>query len=138
MKTQSQGEADTSSDDFLINRRRPIKKLKVTPRPNSRSSAASRKSGLLARAASAPGQQKVSDYYFVDPTDIKNVGYLPDLVVENVPPPVCIVISDESVSLEGPTHVSSPASDTQVFDYPNLSPIVPDISCIVIADSDSN
>ena len=83
-----------------------------------------------------PGQQKVSDYYYVDPRDIHNVEYLPDLPEINIPAPVCIVISDDSsVSLEGPTHVSSPASDTRVFEFPNLSPIACDDDCVIIADS---
>ena len=81
--------------------------------------------------------KKVSDYYFVDPMDINNVSYLPDLVNTGVPQPVCIVISDDSQSsLEGPKHVSSPLSDTQVFEYPNLLPIASDIECVVIADSE--
>ena len=43
----------------------------------------------------------------MDPMDINNVSYLPDMVNTGVPQPVCIVISDDSQSsLEGPKHVS--------------------------------
>ena len=70
--------------------------------------------------------------------DITNENYLPDLSEINIPAPVVIVISDDlSVSLEGPTHVSSPTSDTQIFEFPNLSPFHLMIDeCVIIADSD--
>ena len=134
MRTCSQGEADTSADDFIINQPKCV----IRARPKAtfcavRTSANSRK---LHRAASAPGQQKVSNY-FIDPTEIKNENYLPDLVRNRAPPPVCIVISSDtsSQSLDGPEHVSTPSSETQVFEYPNILPIVSDNECIVIADS---
>ena len=86
---------------------------------------------ILSRIAATPGQKKVSDFYYMDPNNINNVSYLPDLVRSDVPPPICITISDESEN-EGPTHVSSPSSDTQVFDYLNLSPINDDNSIIIV------
>ena len=89
----------------------------------------------LQRAATAPGQQKVSDYYFINPADINNVNYLPDLVTSHAAANVCIVITSDE-SLEGPEHVSSPSSEMQIFEYPNVSPIVSDDECIVLADSD--
>ena len=67
----------------------------------------------------------------MDPNNINNVSYIPDLVRSDVPPPICITVSDNS-EIEGPAHVSSPSSDTQVFDYPNLSPINHDDSIIVV------
>ena len=67
----------------------------------------------------------------MDPNNINNVSYLPDLVRSDVPPLICVTISDDS-EIEAPTHVSSPSSETQVFDYPNLSPINHDDSDIVV------
>ena len=97
---------------------------------------------ILNRAASAPGQRKVSDFYFVDPNDSNNLEYLPDIehdvtfATRDVPCSCTIVISDDSTvsQSEGPRHVSSPTLDTQMFDYPMLSPIN-SIECIVITDS---
>ena len=134
MKTCSQGEADTSADDFIINQ--PKRVIHARPKATSHAVRTSANSHKLHRAASAPGQQKVSDY-FIDPTDIKNENYLPDLVRNWAPLPVCIVISSDtsSQSLDGPEHVSTTSSETQVFEYPNISPIVSDDECVVIADS---
>ena len=135
MRTQSQGD---SSNDFIIDR--PKRVIRQKPKGTShavRTPQQPQQSWNLQKAANAPGQKKVSDYYFVDPMDINNVSYLLDLVNTGVPQPVCIVISDGSqLSLEGPKHVSSPSSDTQVFEYPNLLPIASDIKCIAIADSE--
>ena len=132
MRTRSQGD---SSDDFIIDR--PKRVIRQKPKGTSRAVRTPQQSRKLQTAATAPGQKKVSDYYFVDPMDINNVSYFPDLVNTGVPQPVCIVISDDSQSsLEGPKHVSSPSSDTQVFEYPNLSPIASDVECVVIADSE--
>ena len=89
----------------------------------------------LQRAATALGQQKVTNYYFIDPADINNVNYLPDLVTSHAAANVCIVITSDE-SLKGPEHVSSPSSETQIFEYHNVSPIVSDDECIVLADSD--
>ena len=59
----------------------------------------------LQRAANALGQQKVSDYFFIDPADINNVNYLLDLVTSHAAADVCIVITSNE-SLDGPKHVS--------------------------------
>ena len=48
-----------------------------------------------------------------------------------MPPPICITVSDDS-EIEGPTHVSLTSSEMQVFDYPNLSPIIDDDSIIIV------
>ena len=127
MRTRSKGEPD-SSCEFLIEKKKPAKTTVAKKgRPTVRVGRGGiRANKLLQRAASAPGQQTVRDY-FVDPMDITNENYLPDLSEINIPAPVVIVISDDSsVSLEGPTQVSSPTSDTQIFEFPNLSPIPSD------------
>ena len=67
----------------------------------------------------------------MDPGNIDNVSYFPDLVRSDVPPPICVTISNDS-ELEGPNHVSSPSSQIQVFNYPNLSPINHDDLIIVV------
>ena len=132
-------ENSSAADAFIIDR--PVKKSvqrKVTPRKE----VVTRSQKILNRAASAPGQRRVSDFYFVDPNDSNNMEYLPDIehnvtiATREVPCNCTIVISDHSnVSQnEGPRDVSSPTSDTQMFDYPMLSPIN-SIECIVITDS---
>ena len=68
----------------------------------------------------ALGQQKVSDYYFINPTDINNVNYLPDLVTSHAAANVCIVITSNE-SLKGPEHIYSPSSEMQISEYPNVS-----------------
>ena len=136
MKTRSQTVSDTSADNFIIDK--PKRVILSKPKATSCAVKSSANAKKLQRTATAPGQQKVSDFYYVDPSDINNVNYLPDLVRNRTPTPprphVCIVISSDE-SLEGPYHVSSPSSETQVFEYPNLSPIVSEDECVVIADS---
>ena len=134
MRTRSHGEPDNSAEDFIINNLKCI--IRSKPKWTScavRGSANTNKK--LQWAATAPGQQKVSDYYCNDPADINNVNYLPDLVTSHASANVCIVITSDE-SLEGPEHVSSPSSETQIFEYPNVLPIVSDNECIVLADSD--
>ena len=127
MRTRSHGDVDTSADEFLINQPcRQLNKLKVDIRKKL-----TKRQRILNRIAQSPRQKKVSDFYYVDPSNIDNVSYLPDLVRSDVPPPICVTISDDS-ELEGPNHVSSPSSQTQVFHYPNLSPINHDDSIIVV------
>ena len=78
----------------------------------------------------------------MDPSDSSNSEYLPDIehnvtfATRDVPCSCTIVISDDlTVSPnEGPRHVSSLTSDTQMFDYLMLSPIN-SFECIVIIDS---
>ena len=127
MRTQSHGDVDMSVDEFLINQacRRP-NKPKVVIRKKL-----TKRQRILNRIAQSQHQKKVSDFYYMDPSNIDNVSYLPDLVRSDVPPAICVTISDDS-ELEGPNHVSSPSSQTQVFDYPNLSPINHDDLIIVV------
>ena len=134
MRTCSHGEPDNSAEDFIINNPKGI--IRSKPKQTSRAVRGSANTNKkLQQAVTAPGQQKVSDYYFIDPADINNVNYLPDLVTSHAAANVCIVIASDE-SLEGPEHVSSPSSETQIFEYPNVSPIVSDDECIVLADSD--
>ena len=78
----------------------------------------------------------------MDPNDSSNLEYLPDIehdvtfATRDVPCSCTIVISDKSTVSpnEGPRHVLSSTSDTQMFDYLMLSPIN-SIECIVITDS---
>jgi len=85
----------------------------------------------------APGQSRVSDFYYIDPNNVKNESYLPDLENSNQPP-VCIILSDSNDN-EGPMEGSSPASNTQVFEHPNLSPIGNDSNDdYIIIDSSSS
>ena len=136
---EPENDENSSADAFMIDR--PVKKAvqrKVSPKKK----AVTRSQKILNRAANAPGQRRVSDFYFVDPNDSNNMEYLPDIehnvtfATREVPCNCTIVISDHSnVSQnEGPRDVSSPTSDTQMFDYPMLSPIN-SIECIVITDS---
>ena len=136
---EPENDENSSADAFMIDR--PVKKAvqrKVSPTKK----AVTRSQKILNRAASAPGQRRVSDFYFVDPNDCNNMEYLPDIehnvtiATREVPCNCTIVISDHSnVSQnEGPRDVSSPTSDNQMFDYPMLSPIN-SIECIVITDS---
>ena len=134
MRTCSRGELDNLAEDFIINNLKCI--IRSKPKQTScavRGSANTNKK--LQQAATAPGQQKVSNYYFIDPADINNVNYLPDLVTSHAAANVCIVITSDE-SLKGPEHVSSPLSEMQIFEYPNVSSIVSDDECIVLADSD--
>ena len=133
MKTRSHGEAD-SMDDFLINRppRRP-----ATVSKNVVSGRVSKSQKLLQRVATALGQRRVSDFYYIDPNNMSNENYLPDLV-RSKETPVVILISDDSDENDRPVDVSLPASHTQVFEHPNLSPIHLDDECIVIRDSSSS
>ena len=136
MKTRSKTVANTSADNFIIDKPKCV--IWSKPKATSHAVKSSVNAKKLQRAATAPGKQKVSDFYYVDPSDINNVNYLLDLVRNRTStpprPPVCIVISSDE-SLEGPYHVSSPSSETQVFEYPNVSPIVSEDECVVIADS---
>ena len=138
MKTRSQGEAEsTSMDDFIINKPRKLSattaKKRATP-----TSHLSRGTKALNRAAAAPGQRRVSDFYYIDPNNVKNEDYLPELEMSDEPP-VCIILSDSNEN-EGPMEVSSPASHTQVFEHPNLSPIgnKSDDDCFIIESSSSS
>ena len=130
MKTRSQGEADLM-DDFLINRapRQPATVIKKVV-----SGHVTKSWKLLQRMATAPGQRRVSDFYYIDPNNVSNENYLPDLV-RSKETPVVILISDDSDENYGPVDVSLPASHTQVFEHPNLSLIHSDDECIVIHDS---
>ena len=98
----------------------------------------SRGAKALNRAAAAPGQRRVSDFYYIDPNNVKNEDYLRELEMSDEPP-VCIVLSDSNEN-EGPMEVSSPASHTQVFEHPNLSPIgnKSDDDCFIIESSSSS
>ena len=132
---------DNSSDAFMIDRPRRTA-VATKPKKTPKLQVVTRHQRILNRAATAPGQRKVSDFYFVDPNDSSNLEYLPDIehdvtfATRDVPCSCTIVISDESTVSpnEGPRHVSSLTSDTQMFDYPMLSPIN-SIECIVITDS---
>ena len=137
---EEQHNDDNSSDAFMIDRPRKTAAAKLKRSPKLQ--VVNRNQRILNRAASAPGQRKVSDFYFVDPNDSNNLEYLPDIehdvtfATRDVPCSCTIVISDDSTvsQSEGPRHVSSPTLDTQMFDYPMLSPIN-SIECIVITDS---
>ena len=132
---------DNSSDAFMIDHPRRTA-VATKPKNTTKLQVVTRHQRILNRAATAPGQRKASDFYFVDPNDSSNIEYFPDIehdvtfATRDVPCSCTIVISDElTVSPnEGPRHVSSPTSDTQMFDYPMLSPIN-SIECIVITDS---
>ena len=123
MKTRSQTVADTSADDFIIDKPKHV--IRYKPKATSCAVKFSANAKKLQRAATAPGQQKVSDFYYVDPSDINNVNYLLDLVRNRTPTPPRPLTY----------HVSSPSSETQVFEYPNVSPIVSEDECIVVTDS---
>ena len=137
---EEQHNDDNSSDAFMIDR--PRRTAAAKPKRSPKLQVVTRNQRILNRAATAPGQRKVSDFYFVDPNDSNNVEYLPDIehdvtfATRDVPCSCTIVISDDSTvsQSEGPRHVSSPTLDTQMFDYPMLSPIN-SIECIVITDS---
>ena len=135
MKTRSQGEAEsTSMDDFIINRPRKSSAATIKKQATSRLSRAAK---ALNRAAAAPGQRRVSNFYYIDPNNVKNEDYLPELEMSDEPP-ACIILSDSNEN-EGPMEVSSPASHTQVFEHPNLSPIgnKSDDDCLIIESSSS-
>ena len=125
-------------DDFIINKKpRRQSQLESTKKVGS-GSRVTKNQKMLNRAATAPGQTRVSDFYYIDPNNINNENYLPDLVMSGAKEiPVCIVISDDSYENEGPVNVSLLASHTQVFEHPDLSPIHFDDECIVIVDSSS-
>ena len=112
----------------------------------------------MTRAAAAQGQKKVSDYFFnqlfVDPDDSENTNFLPDLVQRKVEVIVIDSDSDDKCSCtanpevniidpndSGPVFVSSPASHTQIFEHPSLSPVGAQLNhennndSIVIVDS---
>ena len=96
MKTRSHGEADLI-DDFLINRppRQP-----ATVSKNVVSGHVTKSRKLLQRVATAPGQRRVSDFYYTDPNNMSNENYLPDLV-RSKETPVVILISDDSDENDG-------------------------------------
>lgn len=149
---------NSSTDDFIINKP-PAKKQKVIPAKKRRTSAAvTRSRKILTRAAAAQGQKKVSDYFFnqlfVDPDDSENTNFLPDLVQRKVEVIVIDSDSDDKCSCtanpevniidpndSGPVFVSSPASHTQIFEHPSLSPVGTQLNhennndSIVIVDS---
>ena len=136
MKTRSQGEAEsTLMDDFIINRPRKLSAATTKKRASSHLSGGAK---ALNRAAAAPGQRRVSDFYYIDPNNVKNEDYLPELEMSDEPP-VCIILSDSNEN-GGPMEVSSPASHTQVFEHPNLSPIgnKSDNDCFIIESSSSS
>ena len=85
MKTRSQTVANTSADNFIIDKPKHV--IWSTPKATSHAVKSSVNAKKLQRTATAPGQQKVSDFYYVDPSDINNVKYLPDLVRNHTPTP---------------------------------------------------
>ena len=138
---EEQQNDDNSSDAFRIDRPRRTA-VAAKPKNTPKLQVVTRHQRILNQAATAQGQRKLSHFYFVDPNDSSNLEYLPDIehdvtfATGDVPCSCTIVISDKSpVSPnEGPRHVSSPTSDTQMFDYPMLSPIN-SFEDIVITDS---
>ena len=136
---EEQHNDDNSSDAFMIDH--PRRTAAAKPNHTPKLQVVTRNQRILNQAATAPGQRKVSDFYFVDPNDSSNLEYLRDIehdvtAKRDVPCSCTIVISDDlTVSQsEGRRHVSSPTSDTQMFDYPMLSPIN-SIECIVMTDT---
>ena len=85
MKARSQTVADTSADNFIIDKPKCV--IWSKPKATSCAVKSSVNAKKLQRAATAPGQQKVSDFYYVNPSDINNVNYLPDLVRNCTPTP---------------------------------------------------
>ena len=138
---EEQHNDDNSPDASTIDRPRRIA-VAAKPKNTLKLQVVTRNQRILNRAATVLGQRKVSNFYFMDPNDSSNLEYLPDIehdvtfATRDVPCSCTIVISDDlTVSPnEGPRHIPSPTSDTQMFDYPMLTPIN-SIECIVITDS---
>ena len=118
---------DSSSTDFIINQ---PKRLKIETEKRKRQVRPTRRHPILTRAATAPGQRKVSDYFLTESEwsqyvrdflqgagfDTDDSNLLPDLARNRSPP--CIVIdsssSDDVIVVcaetknSGPHHISSP------------------------------
>ena len=126
MKTRSHGEAD-SMDDFMISRCQCS-----APKKAVSTGRVMKGRRMLQRAANEKGQKRVSNFFYND--------YLPDLITPKKEPEYIVLSSDsDDKENSGPVHVSSPSSDTQVFnDHPNLSPIHSDDECIIIGDSSNS
>ena len=154
---------NSSADDFIINKP-PAKKPKViTAKKHHTLAYVTRSRKILTRAVAAQGQKKVSNYFFnqqfVDPNDSENSNYLPDLVQwkeevividsDSDDKCTCTCTANPEVNIidpndSGPVFVSSPASNTQMFEHPSLSPVGSRSTppnhgdtndCIVIVDS---
>ena len=134
---------DSSSTDFIINQ---PKRPKIETEKRKRQVRPTRRRPILTRAATAPGQRKVSDYFLTESErsqyvrdflqgagfDTDDSNLLPDLARNRSPP--CIVIdsssSDDVIVVcaetknSGPQHISSPVRHDKVdMDNPSLSPI---------------
>ena len=87
MKTRSQGEAEsTLMDDFIINRPRKSSAARTKKQGTSH---LSRGAKALNRAAAAPGQRRVSNFYYIDPNNVKYEDYLLELEMSDEPPVFC-------------------------------------------------
>ena len=135
-------EDNSSSNEFIIDQ--PTKRRKIVTTRKTSARATTRRRRMLTRAATAPGQRKVCEYFLTEREreffiaagfDPDNSNALPDLVRDRSPPP-CIVIDSSSDDNDGPVlvcyvkHVSGPQlisspvrENLFISDNPSLSPI---------------
>ena len=133
---------DSSSTDFIINQ---PKRPKIETKQCERKVRPTGRCPILTRAATAPGQRKVSDYFLTESEqsqyvrdflrgagfDTDDLSLLPDLARNRLPPCIVIDSSSEDVIVvcsetknSGLQHISSPVRhDKVVMDNPSLSPI---------------
>ena len=131
---------DSSSTDFIINQ---PKRPKIETKQRKRQVRPTGRHPILTRAATAPGQRKVSNYFLTESEQsqyvrdfLRGAGFddsslLPDLARNRSPPCIVVDSSSEDVIVvcsetknSGPQHISSRVRhDKVVMDNPSLSPI---------------
>ena len=129
-----------SAEDFIINKpTKPSKARKRRGRVNKRT--VPKKQRLLQQAANAKGQRTVRDYFLTEDEESEvvrqfffgsdeggdeNIRVQSPIVIDSsssdcVP---IVIMQTGGFDESGPVNVSSPLSDTQVFDdHPSQSPI---------------
>ena len=144
-KPTNDPDLDSSSKDFIINHS-SSNQPKIETKQRKRPVRPTMRRRILTRAASAPGQRKVSDYFLTESEQsqyvrnfLRGAGFdtddsnlLPDLAKNRSPSYIVIdsSSSDDDIvvcSVEkksGPQHISSPVRHDHInMDNPSLSPI---------------
>ena len=130
-----------SAEDFIINKNKPTKPSKARKRRGrGHKRTVPKKQRLLQQAANAKGQRTVRDFFLTEDEEsdlVRQFFFIDEGGDENIRGQSPIVIDSSSSDCvpivimqtggfdgSGPVNVSSPLSDTQVFDdHPSQSPI---------------
>ena len=128
---------DDSAEDFIINKTKPSKPKKR--KAGVRRRTVPKKQRLLQQAAQATGQRTVRDFFLTGDEESQvegqffcncnesgdgNIRVQSPIVIDSSSDCPMFIMDTSGFDQSGPINVSSPHSDTQVFDsHPSQSPI---------------